>query len=140
MEEIVLMSICEAKGSTRFFSLPTGWPCLLFLFKKLKKLPRDGTKYTKMENGKKVPALVFQSRLALCDPGECGSPGSSVHGILQAKSLGWGACPSPWDLPDPGIEPWSPALQTGSFLLSHQREWQRKHKLKMNPERSTSEY
>ena len=32
-------------------------------------------------------------------------------------------CPPPWDLPNPGIEPTSPAapaLQTNSLLLSHQ--------------------
>ena len=32
------------------------------------------------------------------------SPGSSVHGILQARILGWVAMPLPRDLPDPGIE------------------------------------
>ena len=34
-----------------------------------------------------------------------GMPGSSVHGILQARVLEWVACPLPGDLPDPGIEP-----------------------------------
>ena len=28
-------------------------------------------------------------------------------------------CPTPGDLPDPGMKPVSPALQTDSFLLSH---------------------
>ena len=32
-------------------------------------------------------------------------PGSSVHGILQARILEWAAIPPPGDLPDPGIEP-----------------------------------
>ena len=32
-------------------------------------------------------------------------PGSSVHGILQARILEWAATPPPGDLPDPGIEP-----------------------------------
>ena len=31
--------------------------------------------------------LVAQSCLALCDPMDCSSPGSSVHGILQARIL-----------------------------------------------------
>ena len=31
---------------------------------------------------------VTQSRLTLCDPVACSPPGSSVHGILQAKILG----------------------------------------------------
>ena len=30
----------------------------------------------------------------LCDPVDCGPPGSSVHGILQARILGWVAMPS----------------------------------------------
>ena len=29
----------------------------------------------------------------LCDPGHCSSPGSSVHGILQARILEWVAMP-----------------------------------------------
>ena len=42
-------------------------------------------------------------------------PGSSVHGIVQARILEWVAIPSPGDLPDPGIEPGSPALQADSL-------------------------
>ena len=33
--------------------------------------------------------LVTQSCPTLCDPTECSPPGSSVHGILQAKILEW---------------------------------------------------
>ena len=33
--------------------------------------------------------LVAQSRLTLCDLMDCSLPGSSVHGILQAKILEW---------------------------------------------------
>ena len=40
---------------------------------------------------------------------------SIVHGIVQARILDWGAFPSPGDLPDPGIEPGSPALQADSL-------------------------
>ena len=32
-------------------------------------------------------------------------PGSSVHGILQARILEWVAMPHSWDLPDSGDEP-----------------------------------
>ena len=32
-----------------------------------------------------------------------GLPGSSVHGIFQARILEWLPCPPPGDLPDPGI-------------------------------------
>ena len=34
-----------------------------------------------------VKVLVAQSRLTLCDPMNCSPPGSSVHGILQARIL-----------------------------------------------------
>ena len=32
---------------------------------------------------------VAQSCLTLCDPMDCSLPGSSVHGILQARTLEW---------------------------------------------------
>ena len=48
--------------------------------------------------------------LTLCDPTDCSPPGfSSVHGILQARILEWIAIPFSRELPDPGIELWSPA-------------------------------
>ena len=37
--------------------------------------------------------LVAQSCLTLCDPMDCSPPGSSVHGILQARTLEWVAIP-----------------------------------------------
>ena len=36
-----------------------------------------------------VNVLVTQSRLTLCDPMDCSLPGSSVHGIFQARVLEW---------------------------------------------------
>ena len=36
---------------------------------------------------------VVQSYLILCDPMDCSLPGSSVHGILQARILEWVAIP-----------------------------------------------
>ena len=46
---------------------------------------------------------------------DCSSPGSSVHGILQARILEWIAIPFSRDLPNPGVEPQSPALQADSL-------------------------
>ena len=40
---------------------------------------------------------------------------STVHGILQARTLEWVAFPSPEDLPNPGIEPRSSTLQADSL-------------------------
>ena len=50
-----------------------------------------------------------------CDPMNCSLPGSSVHDILQARYWNGLPFPSPGDLPDPGIEPGSPALQADSL-------------------------
>ena len=44
------------------------------------------------------------------------SQNPSVHGILQARILPWVAISFSKDLPDTGIEPWSPALQADSLL------------------------
>ena len=44
---------------------------------------------------KKVKVLVAQSCLTLCDPMDCSLPGSSVHGILQARIPEWVAIPFP---------------------------------------------
>ena len=54
---------------------------------------------------------VAQSCLILCDSMDCNPPGSSVHGILQARILQWVAISFSGDLPHPGIKPRSPALQ-----------------------------
>ena len=60
--------------------------------------------------------------MSLCNPTDYSPPGSSVHGILQTKTLDWIAMPFSRDLPDPGIEPASPvspALQADSLLLNY---------------------
>ena len=62
-----------------------------------------------------VKVIVAQSCPTLCDPMDYSQPGSSVHGILQARILEWVSIPSPGDLPDPGIEPGSPVLQEDSL-------------------------
>ena len=53
-------------------------------------------------------------------PMDCSPPNSSVHGISQVRIQEWFPFPSPGDLPDPGIEPSSPASQADSLPLSHQ--------------------
>ena len=55
---------------------------------------------------------VPHSSLTLCDPMD-----NTVHGILQARILEWSGenLPSPGDLPNPGTEPRSPALQADSL-------------------------
>ena len=65
-------------------------------------------------------AKWFQSSLTLCSPMDCSPPGSSVHGILQASIWSGLPCPSPGDLPDPGIEPISlmPPMLAGVFFTT----------------------
>ena len=64
---------------------------------------------------------VTQSCPTLCDHMDYSLPGSSVHGILQARILEWVAIPFSEDLPDLGIEPrslTSPALAVEFFTTS----------------------
>ena len=58
---------------------------------------------------------VAQSCLTLCDPMDCSPPGSSVHGILQARILERVAILFSGDIPNPGIEPRSTTLQVDSL-------------------------
>ena len=62
--------------------------------------------------------ITDQLCLTLCDPMDHSLPGSSVHGILQVGY--WSGLPllSPRDLPDPGINPASPASPTLSVDIS----------------------
>ena len=60
---------------------------------------------------------VTQSCPTLCNPMDCGLPGSSVHGILQARILEWVAIPFSRGSSRPsGIKSRSPALQADSLL------------------------
>ena len=47
-------------------------------------------------------------------------PASSVHGFPRQECWSGLPLPSPGNLPDPEIEPESPAVQEDSLLLSHQ--------------------
>ena len=64
--------------------------------------------------------LIAKWYLTLCNPTDCSPPGSSVHGIFQARKLEALPFPSPGDFPHPGVEPVSPALQEDSLPLSRQ--------------------
>ena len=66
----------------------------------------------------KAYSIVLQcsySCLTLCDPMDCSLPGSSVYEISQQAYWSGLPFPSPGYLPDPGIEPWSPALEAGTL-------------------------
>ena len=44
-----------------------------------------------MKRKKESESEVAQSCPTLCDAMDCSLPGSSIHGIFQAKILEWGA-------------------------------------------------
>ena len=73
---------------------------------------------------KYVICVHVQSCLTLCNPMDCSPPTSSVHGVLQARTLEWVAMSFtmgsslPRDLPT-AASPVSPALQAGSLPLSY---------------------
>ena len=65
---------------------------------------------------------LVQPCLALCDPMDCSLPGSSVHGILQARVLEWVAIPSfrgSFPSRDQPASPLCPASQADSSAPSH---------------------
>ena len=65
-----------------------------------------------------VLCLVTQACLNLWDPIDCSPPDSSVLGDSPRQEY-WSGLPSPppQALPNPGIQPRSPALQADSFLI-----------------------
>ena len=81
--------------------------------------------YNVLVSGMLRCAQVLQSCPALCDPMDCSPPGSSVHGILQARALSELPSPPPRDLPDSEIKPAfpeSPALQADSLPVEPLRK------------------
>ena len=60
-------------------------------------------------------AKSLQSYLTLCKPMDCSPPGSSVHGILQARILEWVAFPFSRGSSQPRDGTRSPALQADSL-------------------------
>ena len=58
---------------------------------------------------------VTKSCSTLCDPMDYSPPGSSVHGIFQARILQWVAISSSRDLPDPGMQLASPIVACRLF-------------------------
>ena len=68
-----------------------------------------------------MPCICVQLCLTLCNPMDCRLPGSSVHEIFQARILEWVSISS-WDLPEPGIQPLSPALAGGFFTTELPRK------------------
>ena len=62
--------------------------------------------------------MLCRSVVSLCNLTNCSPPGSSIHGISQARILEWGAISSSRGQSQPREEPASPALAGGFFTLS----------------------
>ena len=60
--------------------------------------------HTARQNRRIHTCVCTQSYLTLCSPMDYGSPGSPVHGILQARILEWVAMPSSRASSEPGME------------------------------------
>ena len=68
----------------------------------------------------KSESEAAQSCPTFIDPMDCSLPGSSVHGIFQARVLEWVTIPFSRGSPQCRDEPGSFALQEDSYSLSHQ--------------------
>ena len=82
----------------------------------------------------KIPQAVLaharaRSRLILCDPMDCSPPTSSVHGIFQARKLGWVTISSSWGYSQPRDRTRiSPVSCIGRWILYSWATWE-VHKL-----------
>ena len=87
---------CDSNVKVVLLHWKTVWQ---FLIKLRVHLPHNPTTVLSGINSKEMKTcacvLIFQSRPTLCDPMDCSPPGSSVHGILQARILEWDAIPPP---------------------------------------------
>ena len=88
--------------------------------------PRNATLLLqRTEQGDLPKCLHAQSCPTLCNPMDCSLPGSSVHGILLARTLEWIAIPFCKGSSNTGIEPrslTSPALAGQFFTTSTTQE------------------
>ena len=79
-------------------------------------------KLKKTRKKKKGISIVDRSEVTqlcptLCNPVDCSLPGSSVHGIFQARVLEWVAISFSKESSQPGIELTSPVF--GRWILYH---------------------
>ena len=76
---------------------------------------KDGSNCFSWSQCLKVKVLVTLLCQTLCHPLDCSPPGSSVHGILQGRTLEWVAIPFSRDLPKLRDKSIFPALQADSL-------------------------
>ena len=76
-----------------------------------KRVTACGDAASKQRGHQHCCCLVTKSCLILCNPVDSSPPGSSVHGISQARIVEWVAISFFRYLPKPGTEPWSLVCQ-----------------------------
>ena len=95
--------------------------------------PRGGRRRCQKSRHELRPSASGSARPALCDPVDY-----TVHGFSRPELWSGWPFPSPGNLPDPGIEPRSPALQADSlpaelylspvlFLFHHRNSVSERH-------------
>ena len=77
----------------------------------------DRTVFKSVFCGKKGSRSVC---LTLCHPMDCSLPGSSIHGIFQARILEWVAISFSRESSESGIKPGAPHCGQTLYHLSHQ--------------------
>ena len=84
---------CIGRRVLKHWTSRKSWETVLFRKNVLSKPEVQGKSLWK----RTIPSsyLVTQSCLTLCDPIDCSLPGSSVHGILQARKVEWVAISFP---------------------------------------------
>ena len=93
-------------------SFPSVW--LLFY--------KENLRFTNKQPRFQSESISLQSCLTLCAPMDCSPPGSSVHGILQARILEWVTVPfSRWIFLSQGSNPGLLHYRQILCHLSHQR-------------------
>ena len=70
---------------------------------------------TRLSDWTELTDTVLSRVWLLTTPQPAACPAPLSTGILQARILEWVAMPPPGDLPNPGIEPRSPAVQVDSL-------------------------
>ena len=76
-------------------------------------------RFRKGRRRKKERNEVAQSCLTLCDPVDCSPPGSSIHGILQARILEWVAISFSRGSSQPRDRTQVSCIASGFFTSSH---------------------
>ena len=95
LEGQVLLTAGPPGNSRMTFLLVTTLPLKLCVFLAVCfRVSTDGFRSVSHDSGLCSCDLVAQSCLTLCNPMDCGPPGSSVRGILQARILERVAVPS----------------------------------------------